>query len=57
MDWSSWKANAITQDYKTTNVITTEGVDFESLDNFTCFYTQNTENKNLQIFHKPEKRI
>lgn len=47
---SSWKANASTQEYKSTHIITTEGVDLENLDNFNYFCTQNTEKMRVSRF-------
>lgn len=57
-DWSSWKANASQQEwlYKTTDVISTEGVDFESLDNFIYFCTPNTDKREFPDFSQTRKK-
>lgn len=57
MDWTSWKANASTQEYRMyLHVITTEGVDFKSSDNFFYFCTQNTEKWEFPNFSQTRKK-
>lgn len=56
MDWSSWKANASTQECKTTHAITTEGVDFESLGNFIYFCTQKYSKQKFTDFSQTRKK-
>lgn len=59
VDWSSWKANASTQEwlYKTTDVIISEGVDLKSLNNFIYFCTQSTEKGVFADFSHTRKKI